>query len=84
VLPDQEWSNGNVHWTVTRAVNPLFEGRAEMLSKMEETIRLSVAEVDQRKRCCIVITGMGGQGKSEVCLQLANRVRQLYVVILLQ
>jgi len=55
-----------------------------MLSKMEETIRLSVAEVDQRKRCCIVITGMGGQGKSEVCLQLANRVRQLYVVILLQ
>ncbi len=26
-----------------------------------------------------VITGMGGQGRSEVCLKIANLVRQRYV-----
>lgn len=31
------------------------------------------------KKHWFIITGMGGQGKSEVCLQIANKIRQEYV-----
>ncbi|KAL8701940.1 MAG: hypothetical protein Q9201_004645 [Fulgogasparrea decipioides] len=69
---------GNVHWTVSRLTNMLFTGRDDILNKLEATVRDAVKDSSRLDRCSIVISGMGGQGKSEICLQLACRVRQIF------
>ena len=66
-----------VHSTVISCGNPLFTGRGDTLSALERMIRDAVAQpVGQHPRR-IVISGMGGIGKSEVCLQLIHRVDRL-------
>jgi serine kinase of HPr protein (carbohydrate metabolism regulator) len=67
----------NMHWTVTRSLNNLFVGRESILNTIEESIRHTLQDVKSTGQQRFVITGMGGQGKSEICLQLAHRVRQL-------
>ncbi|KAL8706420.1 MAG: hypothetical protein Q9225_007959, partial [Loekoesia sp. 1 TL-2023] len=67
---------GNIHWTVNRPTNTLFTGRDDILDELEATIRNAVKNTSRPEQCSIVISGMGGQGKSEICLQLAHRVRQ--------
>jgi hypothetical protein len=74
---DAVGSVGNVHWTVTRSTNNLFVGRDAILTTTEKSIRHSLQDVNTTRQQRFVITGMGGQGKSEICLQLADRVRQL-------
>ncbi|KAI4264737.1 MAG: hypothetical protein L6R42_000169 [Xanthoria sp. 1 TBL-2021] len=69
---------GHVHWTVYSSRNPLFTGRDDILRKLEATIRDAVKDSLYPNQCTIVISGMGGQGKSEICLQLAYRVRQIF------
>ena len=66
-----------VHWTVTRSANTLFTGRDDILRELETIVRDAVKNPSLQDQCWIVISGMGGQGKSEICLQLAYRVRQL-------
>ena len=65
---------GNKHWNVPRIVNPLFTGRAALIERIERALR---SDSQQQKR--LVITGLGGQGKSEICLKVANNLRQEYV-----
>lgn len=69
--------NANDHWAVTRLTNPIFTGRGEILLELEAVIRNASIRYSQPQQCRIVISGMGGQGKSEICLQLAHRVRHL-------
>ena len=64
-----------VHWTVPRSVNPLFTGRGDLLSKLEGILGDAVSSPSHQGTCCVVISGVGGQGKSEICLQLAHRLR---------
>src|SRR5437762_581678 len=68
---------GNVHWAVARSSNALFTGREDILDGLETTIRASVQPSSPIIQCRMVISGIGGQGKSEICLQLAQRVRSL-------
>ncbi|OCL01599.1 TPR-like protein [Glonium stellatum] len=66
---------GNRHWIVPRPVNNLFTGRAELLDRMWDAFHSNeTSGAAEQKR--FVVTGLGGQGKSEVCLQLANRMRE--------
>jgi hypothetical protein len=65
-----------VHWTVTRSANTLFTGRNDILRELETIVRDYGKDPSRLEQCWIVIYGMGGQGKSEICLQLACRVRQ--------
>ncbi|KAL8841970.1 MAG: hypothetical protein Q9176_002907 [Flavoplaca citrina] len=69
---------GHVHWTVYRSRNSLFTGRDDILRNLEATVRDVVKGSPSPDQCTIVISGMGGQGKSEICLQLAYRVRQSF------
>lgn len=66
---------GNVHWTVPRAANGLFVGRKELLKRIEHALLQndSVSHTTTRR---FVITGLGGLGKSEICLQFANQARE--------
>jgi tetratricopeptide (TPR) repeat protein len=65
---------------VTRSVNHLFTGREGILSKIEEILQRSFEETDVCFQRRFVITGMGGQGKSEICLKIANTMRQRYAL----
>ncbi|OBT93612.2 hypothetical protein VE01_08085 [Pseudogymnoascus verrucosus] len=66
---------GNVHWIVPRPVNDLFTGRIELLDRMKKALStINTPPTDKRK--IFVITGLGGQGKSEICLQVANLMRK--------
>jgi hypothetical protein len=71
----------HVHWMVTRPTNPLFTGREELLQDLDDIIRNAVKKPRDQTQCRIVISGMGGQGKSEICLQLAHRLRQTLVTL---
>ena len=61
---------------VSRPTNPLFTGREEILEELDQAIGVNVNNVKNQRHCRIVISGMGGQGKSEICLQLVHRLRQ--------
>ncbi|KAF1364158.1 TPR-like protein [Lizonia empirigonia] len=65
---------GNVHWMVPRAVNSLFTGRSEVVERMQSALRNNGPDVTKQTR--VVITGIGGMGKSEVCLKVAELVRE--------
>jgi Mrp family chromosome partitioning ATPase len=61
---------------VTRSTNTLFTGRYDILHELENIARDAIKDPSRQKQCRIVISGIGGQGKSEICLQLAHRIRQ--------
>ena len=50
-----------------------------MLEKIVDALRPSCNSTDKERQRRYVITGLGGQGKSEVCLKVANLVREAYV-----
>jgi putative protein kinase ArgK-like GTPase of G3E family len=69
-----------MHWYVPRQVNTLFTGRKDILQRIEIAITTNKSSLQQRR---FVITGMGGQGKSEICLKIADLVRERYIVAFL-
>ncbi|KIW79021.1 hypothetical protein Z517_08861 [Fonsecaea pedrosoi CBS 271.37] len=82
--PDEQTHRGSVlithpvHWTITRSANTLFVGRNDVIEELDTIIREAIKNPEPKTQCRIVISAMGGQGKSEVCLQLAQRVRTLF------
>lgn len=66
----------HAYWVVNRAANPWFTGREDVLQELGTVIDSALAAVPSEKQCQIVVSGIGGQGKSELCLQLAHRFRQ--------
>ncbi|KFY82785.1 hypothetical protein V498_08453 [Pseudogymnoascus sp. VKM F-4517 (FW-2822)] len=68
-------TRGNKHWIVPRSVNNLFTGRIELLRRMKKALsNIDTSPTDERK--IFVITGLGGQGKSEICLKVASLMRE--------
>jgi len=69
--------SGNMHWVVPRSPNTLFTGRKDILDDLERRVRAAVQDGSCSHQCRVAITGLGGLGKSETSLQLAQRVRSL-------
>jgi hypothetical protein len=65
-----------MHWCIPRSVNALFIGRIDVLERIERAITRK--ENDQKQRR-FVVTGIGGQGKSELCLRIADQMREVCV-----
>lgn len=63
---------GNKHWLVDHPTNPHFTGRRKVIDSIVKRITSQDANNEQRR---FVLTGLGGQGKSEICLHVANEVR---------
>jgi tetratricopeptide (TPR) repeat protein len=59
---------------VPRPVNSLFTGRTELVDRIQSALRDDDQGTTKVKR--LVITGIGGMGKSEVCLQIAHVMRK--------
>ena len=76
VMPTEIPSSKNIHWWVPRSVNTRFTGRTEILQRIESALTQPASSKQQRR---FVITGIGGQGKSEICLKIADQVRERYV-----
>lgn len=70
-------SKGNTHWMIPRQTNKYFTGREDILQSIEADLMVGLKDKQHEQQCRIVISGLGGQGKSEICLQIANRVRQM-------
>lgn len=68
-------ASGNTHWIVPRSANALFTGRSDAIASIAKAI---TAPADVQRR--FILTGMGGLGKSEMCLKVASRVREQYVL----
>jgi putative protein kinase ArgK-like GTPase of G3E family len=62
-----------MHWMVPSPVNRLFTGRSELVERIHYTLRNIDPGTNKQKR--LVITGIGGIGKSEVCLHVADIMR---------
>ncbi|KAJ4385433.1 hypothetical protein N0V93_009861 [Gnomoniopsis smithogilvyi] len=57
-------------WIVPRPVNTLFIGRLKEIDRIRDALN------NKSKRPVVVITGDGGMGKSELCLRIAELMRQ--------
>ncbi|PVH91622.1 hypothetical protein DM02DRAFT_677987 [Periconia macrospinosa] len=68
--PDPDDGTRNVHWKVPRRTNTLFTGRRDVLGRIKNAI-----QDDLQQDGVFVITGLGGLGKSEICLKIANEMR---------
>lgn len=75
LLPPPVEPSGNVHWTVPRNVNNMFTGRSELIDRIRVVISPEKRSPTQ-EQSRFVITGMGGQGKSEVCLKVAHLMQE--------
>ena len=63
---------GEKRWGVTRQLNTMFTGRTDILHELNNIVQNHVGASNKTGLCQIVISGMGGQGKSELCLQLVH------------
>ncbi|PVH68023.1 TPR-like protein [Cadophora sp. DSE1049] len=77
---DSAASYGNVYFKVPRTMNRLFTGRAELLFRIQAIILRSDTTASHSQQRRFVITGLGGQGKSEMCLQVANLMKDEYIL----
>jgi hypothetical protein len=68
----------NKHWMVPRPVNSLFTGRSRLVNQIQSAFGNDDPGTTKQKR--LVITGIGGMGKSEICLKVADLMRKEYVV----
>ncbi|KAH7380186.1 hypothetical protein BKA66DRAFT_420258 [Pyrenochaeta sp. MPI-SDFR-AT-0127] len=66
----------NVHWLVPRPVNSLFTGRSQLIDRIQGALSDDGTSTTKQKR--LVITGIGGMGKSEVCLKIADLMREAF------
>jgi hypothetical protein len=61
-----------------RASTTLFTGRRQLLDELDKTTLQAVQNTLRATSCSIVISGVGGQGKSELALQIAQLTRSRY------
>ncbi|KAK5991124.1 Nephrocystin-3-like protein [Cladobotryum mycophilum] len=66
----------NTHWLVSRSANPFFTGRDGIVGQIIKALTgPATLSISQRR---FVLTGMGGQGKSEICLNVVSQVRNMF------
>ncbi|KAL9053755.1 MAG: hypothetical protein Q9162_004553 [Coniocarpon cinnabarinum] len=64
-------------WTVPRTVSRLYTGRQEIGRELERAFQLQDEQTPKEQRR-FVISGLGGTGKSEVCIKFAHDCRKKY------
>jgi len=56
--------------------NPFFTGRVAMLQKLHDALCVRSEKGKALEQRAFVIQGMGGAGKSEVCVKFAHENRE--------
>ena len=70
-----QFHTGNRYFLVPRTPSSLFTGRTETLDYIRQCLTSKKKEHVGLPRT-VVVTGMGGQGKSELCLKLVHDMRE--------
>ena len=66
------------YWIVPRAVSRLYTGREAFGKRLARAFSYDHSEQQKRQRI-FVITGLGGTGKSEICLKFAEDHQDEYI-----
>jgi hypothetical protein len=66
---------GNVHWLVPRGANAFFTGRRKILEKLEQQLLPSCNQYPSARQKRFILHGLGGAGKSEICLKFLEENR---------
>ena len=72
----------NVYWIGLNPVSLFFTGRRAILQTLRETLCSDDESPEQSEHTRFVIYGMGGAGKSEICLKFAHENREQQVFLL--
>jgi hypothetical protein len=71
---------GNRYWLVPRRSNTLFTGQRELRAKLKDQLLPSAVRFhEQDKSKVFVLHGIGGVGKSEICIKFAEEHRDWWV-----
>ncbi|KAF2222912.1 hypothetical protein BDZ85DRAFT_198719 [Elsinoe ampelina] len=62
------------HWLMDQSPSVQFTGRTAELERIEALLQAYLDDPDPTSPCRIVIAGIGGVGKSEICLKIANTI----------
>ncbi|KAF9634837.1 hypothetical protein BFW01_g5732 [Lasiodiplodia theobromae] len=73
-VDQNEKSNQNRHWIVGKSTSNLFTGR-EVEIQMIQTALQTPHPTAEGQPSVFLLTGTGGQGKSELCLKIAENMR---------
>jgi len=68
----------NEHWIVPQGSSALFTGRANVIQEVEQRLCPPPTQL-QDKQQRFVLVGMGGVGESEICLKVAETLRERFV-----
>lgn len=74
----QSYIDKNEHWIVPRGSSTHFTGRASVIEEIQDRLCNPARELESKQRR-FVIVGMGGIGKSEICLKVAEDIRERFV-----
>jgi hypothetical protein len=67
----------NIYWNVPRPTNPYFTGRRDILTELREKLcNNDEDEATPKLQKRFIIYGIGGSGKSEVCVKFAEENRE--------
>jgi len=74
ILPDNT-GKGQMKTPVSQKPNssPLFTGRKDVLDKLGK-IFVHRASSGPMPRCCCLLSGMGGIGKTQICLKFTEKM----------
>lgn len=65
----------NKHYELPRHVSPNFTGRAEISEKLKEQCLPARKHNAAKAQTRVVLYGMGGSGKTQICLKFAQDYR---------
>ncbi|KAG8630848.1 hypothetical protein KVT40_002467 [Elsinoe batatas] len=68
----------NKYWMVRQPPSARFTGRRTEMTKIETIINDHLDRNDLSNPCRVVVTGIGGMGKSELCLQVTKKLGQRF------
>ena len=63
----------SVHYTIPHAANPYFTGRNEIQQQLSDYLIFSRKDRVQQR---FLLYGMGGSGKTQICLKFAQEFKQ--------
>jgi Cdc6-like AAA superfamily ATPase len=68
-----------VHWNVPHSSSPMFTGREEILQQMEQALFPETNVEAAESRRAFVLYGLGGSGKTQICLRFCEKHRERLV-----
>jgi tetraacyldisaccharide-1-P 4'-kinase len=81
VKDDNDQDFHNKHFEVPHTVSSVFTGREDVYQRLSEACLPSNAREGQRVQKRFVLYGLGGSGKTQICLKFAQDHRERQVAM---